>query len=67
MGGVDYTTSCGVDDNGITKWEDSALEGMYRDLGDAAAFEAELSAMQTPAERETEELRRFTEEVMRGL
>ena len=43
------------------------LMGMCRGLGDAEAFEAELMAMQTPAEREAEELRRFTEEVMRDL
>ena len=41
--------------------------GMYRDLGDAAAFEEELEAMKTPAEIEAEQMRLFTEEVMRDL
>ena len=40
---------------------------MYRDLGDAAAFEEELEAMKTPAEIEAEQMRLFTEEVMRDL
>eukprot|EP00658_Telonema_sp_P-2_P076655 TRINITY_DN6750_c0_g1_i19.p1 TRINITY_DN6750_c0_g1~~TRINITY_DN6750_c0_g1_i19.p1 ORF type:complete len:171 (-),score=19.99 TRINITY_DN6750_c0_g1_i19:80-592(-) len=49
------------------KASENCLPGMYRNLGDATAYEEELEAMKTPAEIEAEQMRLFTEEVMRDL